>query len=1526
MKRLGLHLGSALLLLLSGPAARGATRYVDAANATPLAPYDSWNKAARKIQDAVDACADGDLVLVTNGTYASIVLGANRVEIDKAIAVRSVNGPAVTTIAGGLGVRCAWIASNAVLAGFTLADGQTRTTGDLVADQCGGGAWIQTNGVLTNCVVTGCSATADGGGIYGGCAANCVLSNNVALLSGGGAAAAELVGCRVVGNRAMRAGGAYGAILRQCELSDNVARTEGGGADASRLYDSFLHHNRARSGGGVADSLLYSCTVAFNEADYVGGVSGYLDSGIYNGIVFHNQARMGTPADVETPTFAGLCSSDAGLVAPPRLVGIRNPHLLPDSPCIGAGTNLPGFVAATDFDGEPRLDGDRLDLGCDQVHPALAAEPLVAAIVCPSTPVVAGTERVFLSDVRGSATAIVWQVDGGSFGATNEVAISCRKDVAADYDVVLRAWDAAGTTASTVHVHVVAGFTNCVSPAGTHVPPFTNWTAAATDVQSAIDACAAGGTVLVADGVYGSGSIAYIDELTSRILVTNQVHVRSVNGPAAAILQGRGPNGPLAIRCAVVESNSSLSGFTLTDGATLVQPLEYYAYDVAGGGVWAFPGSLVSNCVISSCSASYRGGGAYGGTLVDCRLVDNAGDGAAADAELIDCVVSNNAARGTWSCVVSGGEVRNNRDGGARYGSLTDVLLRDNACAGDGGGAREADLARCVVVGNSAEYGGGLYLGSATDCVVASNVASASGGGAAGATYQSVALRRCTLAGNAAAQGGGAYRADLDNCFVVSNSAALFGGGLRTSAARHCALLGNSAGSTAGGALYGTLDNCTVAVNFAVRAGGTYGGTVRNSIVFHNRAASGASNHYQTVFFDSCTAPDPLGARNLVVDPGLVSIRNPHLLADSPCRGRGTWAAWMAGTADLDGDPLPAADIDVGCDQYRTDSAVGPLAISASAAYAVAAVGYPLAFQSEIDGIPAGLSWNWGAGDPDRSSGTPTHAFDLPGTYDVVLSVSNSTASCCTTVRVEVVAQPIFHVATNGAHVPPFADWANAATNMQAAVDLAVVPGSLIWVSNGIYSSGSTVVGAGIPNRLVATNPVTVRGFHGPDSTCLAGAGPAGPAAIRGAYLANGATLADFTVSNGNTAVLGDAPLQISGGGILAENGGSVSNCVVRDCTAQGPGGGAHGVRLLDSTLADNRSFADGGGLYYGEASRCLLSGNHASDNGGGLAFSSAERCVVQGNEAGGGGGGLESVLRFSTLSSNAASDSGGALLGGTAQSCRVLDNRSDQYGGGLSSTFAYAGQAYHCLFAGNSAPLGGAMDASFLEHCTVVANHAETSGGGIYNGELDDCIVYDNTSAGTDPDVEFSDEEDEFSFCCAPVPLPGTGNFTNAPLFADAANRDYSLSSASPCIDAGAPGLLPWDLDGHPRPLDGNADLVPAWDVGACEYVSAVADTDGDGMRDGDEDVAGTDSTDPESLLAFVSYRVETDALRLAWPSVANRRYSVFRAPDFTSAVWTAVAECTNLPGTGGTIERPLPTTPGARESFRIQVERESP
>ncbi|MGA3284257.1 MAG: choice-of-anchor Q domain-containing protein [Verrucomicrobiota bacterium] len=306
----------ALLLAVSNLSA--ATHYVSLGSTSPTLPYTNWVSAATNIQDAVNAAAAGDTVLVTNGVYPG---GLN---VTNPLALRSVNGPLVTVINGG--GRCATLTNGASLTGFTVTKGWAMSSG-------GGGVWCaSTNAFLTNCVISSNSCTGHwfvdqkqgiyicipgiGGGVYGGTLYNCTLTGNSANLGGG----------------------VFGGTLYNCTLSGNrVTNSYSGGLGIQHVY-----YGR---GGGASGSTLYNCIVCSNTATYYG--ANYYDSAL------NYCCTTPMPIDgIGNITNAPLFVDYAG----------GNLRLQSNSPCINAGNNA-YVTAATDLDGHPRIVSGTVDLG-----------------------------------------------------------------------------------------------------------------------------------------------------------------------------------------------------------------------------------------------------------------------------------------------------------------------------------------------------------------------------------------------------------------------------------------------------------------------------------------------------------------------------------------------------------------------------------------------------------------------------------------------------------------------------------------------------------------------------------------------------------------------------------------------------------------------------------------------------------------------------------------------------------------------------------------------------------------------------------------------------------------------------------------------------------------------------------------------------------------------------------------------------------------------------------------------------------
>ena len=770
-----------------------AVHYVAAGNTNPLPPYTAWATAATSIQDAVDATTvAGASVLVTNGIYTTggrAVYGTmtNRVALDKPLLLRSVNGPEVTVIRGyqvpgttnGDGaIRCVYLTNGACLSGFTLTSGATRLGGDPDREINGGGVWCESvAAIVTNCVVAGNSAADWGGGTFQGTLNHCTLTANSTAGSGGGSDGGELNNCTFTGNSAGRwGGGAAEATLNNCTLTGNSAYYGGGGAaegtlnnctlarnsadyggGASPLFMGFctlnncvLTGNSARhSGGGANGATLNNCTLTGNSAGESGGGAvsfGWAGHGLNNCIIYFNTAPEGANYAGDGPLnyccTTPLPTNGVGNIdGDPQLASAS--HLSVFSPCRGAGSAA--YATCTDIDGESWAVPP--SIGCDEYHAGVVTGPLTVGITADYTNVALGFPVGLTALIEGRTTASVWAFGDGGI-ALNRPFVTYAWNAPGDYTVALWAFNEShpeGVSATTT-IHVVAQPVQYVAFGSTNpVAPYTSWATAATNIQDAVDSAFANGTILVTNGVYTTGGRAVYGIMTNRVAVDKQVALRSANGPQFTVIQGYQvpgtTNGDGAIRCVYLTNGASLSGFTLTHGATRAIDGSPPYRESSGGGVWCESASAaVSNCVLVGNSATYNGGGAYSGTLNNCSLTGNS----------------------AWF------------GGGASAGSLNNCTLTRNS-AQYGGGAEGSTLNHCALNGNSAGYGGGGAQESwLNNCTLTGNRArgtepSSEGGGARGGC-----LCNCTLTGNSAAYyGGGASGGWLNNSIVYFNTAAI---------------------------------------------------------------------------------------------------------------------------------------------------------------------------------------------------------------------------------------------------------------------------------------------------------------------------------------------------------------------------------------------------------------------------------------------------------------------------------------------------------------------------------------------------------------------------------------------------------------------------------------------------------------------------------------------------------------------------------------------------------------------------------
>ncbi|MDD4737238.1 MAG: VCBS repeat-containing protein, partial [Kiritimatiellae bacterium] len=679
-------------------------------NGSDAADGLTWGTAKQTIQSAVDACViPGGTVWVSNGVYAAggVLLGghSNRVAVTNPITVRSVNGPEQTEIHGardegstnryGCGsnaVRGVYLGDGAVLSGFTVAAGRS---GESETNRYGGGVFCRsTEALISNCVVVGNAALRDGGGVWKGTVTHSDVEYNEAASYGGGTYQSVVRHSRIIGNRAETGGGMAQGEAQNCLLVDNEA---------------------TQAGGGSSHSDLESCTVIANSAVEAGGAD---DGTLVNTILYYNDALRGpnwmASGLVDAPYFSYCCTTPlpeggaGNFSAEPQLAGLRQGHLLETSPCIGAGITQVWMDASTDCDGEPRVDGTSVDVGWDQFWPDACTNELEMTIgfahgqrVAPGAAL-----PMFADDDAGRPLQTVWIFDGEEVVVSNATRTSHAWGHEGIYTVGLRAVNDGFVTVAMATVYV-ENVVQHVAPSGNDGASGLNWALPKRTIQSAVDASVYGGLVLVSNGVYDTGARRWGGDITvsNRVLLTNAVTLRSVNGPEVTVIAGApGPatNDPAAVRCVLLTPGTQLEGFSLTNGYTG----RLYARDYGGGAFCVDETAVLSNCLITGCSAWMGGGGVFQGTIRNCRIESCVADagGGVYDARVFDSIIRSNHARSGYGGGVYGGTAQNG-------------LITANTAAALGGGAYAAELRNCTVTGNE----GGMRSGFALNCIVYDN-------------------------------------------------------------------------------------------------------------------------------------------------------------------------------------------------------------------------------------------------------------------------------------------------------------------------------------------------------------------------------------------------------------------------------------------------------------------------------------------------------------------------------------------------------------------------------------------------------------------------------------------------------------------------------------------------------------------------------------------------------------------------------------------------------------------------------------
>ena len=668
--------------------AQAATYYVD----NKLGSYEghdgtSWGKAFRRIQEAVAKAKNGDTVIVAPGVYGDdqgTVVDSdgadgsnenysyitNRIWIhNKNITLRSSEGADATHIVGkhadtdtGIGegaIRCIAMSGTANIGGtriegFTIRDGGTVAFGT-------GRTYNSTTGAVTG---KECPAAHRGGGllfnyIAGGKhslihVVDCVISNCVAA-EGAAAFGVSLIRCRVFRNRSCRTNGETAA---HCNAANSVFADNGceafEGTVSSRhstypvnVVNCTFYNNRGLMRKGALNA---SATVFNSFVQQCGNIT----SEGWNACTFANCV-----ADCDIPSGDGnskmdLYADKAQLAAP--IYGDFQPVASAYNPLLFKSGRkdyceqdwIPEADRNLDIMKEARWDGDgSVTVGAYQSGKEVKGGCITVS--CNNAGdhfAVNGREFEGLKEgyFYSSQTPSQYRIRmisknagtdvhhirlGGYYEQARYTGIAGDITVTAPPFSSCRTLLAQAVKANSV-IWADPNYDNSKGdPDGSEERPYVT-------LQDAVDATAGKANVLVKarKGYYASGG--GFTNGNCRVVITNSLCVRAVDGPSETFIVGGNGNpayadgcGANAFRCVgmsppgiKVAEAIGLVGFTLTGGRTCTNGEECGTHMKLGGGLYVAQNkdnAQLVDCLITDCVA-IQASATYSGWLVNCRI------------------------------------------------------------------------------------------------------------------------------------------------------------------------------------------------------------------------------------------------------------------------------------------------------------------------------------------------------------------------------------------------------------------------------------------------------------------------------------------------------------------------------------------------------------------------------------------------------------------------------------------------------------------------------------------------------------------------------------------------------------------------------------------------------------------------------------------------------------------------------------------------------------------------------------------
>ena len=552
--------------------------------------------AMYSVQTAVDSLgADGGTVYVMPGEYA--------------YNPTAVNGPLVT------------VTAPVVIAGYTgkPEDVVIRRATDVYAR---GFRLANESAVLRGVTVDGMkllTANSENGGglvIINGTVEDCVVCNTT-----GGHWDSRGLGAYMEAGRISR------CVFRDNTMNDNANYGAAVYAKGGLVEDCLMTANTCNRAGAVfveGTACLLNCTIAGNhgkpntaKTDDVSGVATgtrNCTAKVVNCAIFDNSGSETAVAN-HANVWTGQASCFINCAAEVEIAGgvdclVGFAGFLPDaekayhpsvvSCCYEAGVSRADYasVSTTDLDGNPRVSGDRVDIGCYEWQRGTfaAAFALSAEESLLSGATVTGTAMA--ADAEGTVT-YCWDFDndGTPDRTTTEATVQWTFPAAGYYTVKLTASDGDSQSSYTLENAFYAApdviYVDAANAANS-VFPYSTLETATTDLQEALDIARDGTKIWVADGVYTRS--AGVDKGEDGFTVTNAVTLRSISGMPEqckltnAVRSYWGDAG-FRHRCLVVNNRRAFaSGFLLENGSC--------EQDIGGCLYIGELGGVVSNCVI----------------------------------------------------------------------------------------------------------------------------------------------------------------------------------------------------------------------------------------------------------------------------------------------------------------------------------------------------------------------------------------------------------------------------------------------------------------------------------------------------------------------------------------------------------------------------------------------------------------------------------------------------------------------------------------------------------------------------------------------------------------------------------------------------------------------------------------------------------------------------------------------------------------------------------------------------------------